>query len=400
MSEHADEAEAQTQTQGSTSQGDNAFSAEIRGRCLKIVEDYRKGEIDKVSAILNLTSALPVNQGNDVPFREAFGAYSRMLDSIDTYRDGGRGRANAPNPLIEDITGVEEEEERGTGDAPSQEAPLVRTAKRTLRDTETHEGEETLAPKRRVNTSALPWVVKQSLDPTPLCPSLEETRSSLENFGRDIKFTVASILNSPDCPQFPHSEWTNLVSGRAVDLDHVLSGLFSISHAPKRRELVGSIEISMGNSSPAKSVTTHGEWLTAWEPTVEATTFVFPSRLGELRKYGRYITGLFAAISCEQHQRIIHLDKGVRIRAAGRRDLLLTDTHEFTDLQIHWIQSWDRNQRPRNDAQPGQPRKRDPCRRWNDSKCPNTSAKCNYLHACGKCKQPGHRSADCEIQRK
>ena len=144
----ADEIEGQMQTQESSNPGDVAFSAEIRAKCLAIVENYRKGETDKVSAILDLTSALPVNPGNDGPFREAFGAYSRMLNSFDSYRDGGRGRANAPNPLIENTTDVEEEEGERFGDVPSNKAPPVRAAKRTIRDTETYCTVSTLASSR------------------------------------------------------------------------------------------------------------------------------------------------------------------------------------------------------------------------------------------------------------
>jgi hypothetical protein len=61
-----------------------------------------------------------------------------------------------------------------------------------------------------------------------------------------------------------------------VDLDHVLLGLFAISSEQKLKEKVGELEIAVRSSTAAKTVKSHGEWITAWDPTVEATTYVFP----------------------------------------------------------------------------------------------------------------------------
>jgi hypothetical protein len=144
--------------------------------------------------------------------------------------------------------------------------------------------------------------------PSTLSPSLQRSLSLLENFARDIKFTLSTIVNSPSCPQFPLSEWTNLVSGRTVDLDHVLSGLFSLTGDTKRTQRIGDIEISTGSGTPAQKVSTHGEWTIAWDSAADATLFIFRHRDAELKRYHKYITGLFAAIPQEQHKRIIALE--------------------------------------------------------------------------------------------
>jgi hypothetical protein len=69
------------------------------------------------------------------------------------------------------------------------------------------------------DTSILPWVVQEEETPTILSPSLRQTQITLENFSQDIKLAKASLLNSPSCPQFPDTEWSNLLSGKAVDFD-------------------------------------------------------------------------------------------------------------------------------------------------------------------------------------
>jgi len=66
------------------------------------------------------------------------------------------------------------------------------------------------------------------------------------------------------------------LAGKAVDFDHVLSGLFSVSQDNKKTEQIGELEIAVGPSAPAKVVRTHGDWITAWDLTIEATIYIFP----------------------------------------------------------------------------------------------------------------------------
>jgi hypothetical protein len=86
-------------------------------------------------------------------------------------------------------------------------------------------------------------------------------------------------------------------------------------------------------------VNTHGKWLIAWDQAVEATTYIFPHCALELREYGKHITQLFASFPDHLHTRIIQYDRAVRIRAAQRRNLLLTDYAQFGDLHVLWIQN-------------------------------------------------------------
>jgi len=85
-------------------------------------------------------------------------------------------------------------------------------------------------PKRKVNPSTFAWVIRDTIDLHVLSPILKQTQEALENFSHDIKLTKAPLLNLPHLPQFPNSEWSSLLSGRVVDLDHVLAGEYTISH--------------------------------------------------------------------------------------------------------------------------------------------------------------------------
>ena len=65
---------------------------------------------------------------------------------------------------------------------------------------------------------------------------------ALENFQWDLKLTKASLLNFSHIPQFPESEWDNLLVGQSVDIDHVITLGYSIKHNERRTEHIGEIK--------------------------------------------------------------------------------------------------------------------------------------------------------------
>jgi hypothetical protein len=143
--------------------------------------------------------------------------------------------------------------------------------------------------------------------------------------------------------------------------------LFSITQDVKKTEHLGDLEIGVGPSTPAKTVTSHGEWVTAWDPTVKATTYVLPHCHSKLRRYGKYILQLFSAMPTEQHARIISFDKAIGVRVAQCRDLLLTDFAEFVDLQMHWIQSTAGSTSNKGGQKPKGEQGRQSIRKWEPS---------------------------------
>lgn len=146
------------------------------------------------------------------------------------------------------------------------------------------------------------WVVQDTIDPLELRPELRRTLEILETVARDPKRAKASLLLPPRCPQFPDGQWTQLLSGRSIDLDHVFSSLYSISHDIRRTEKSGKYGVSV--------------WVIAYNVFIETALFVFPHRTRELSKYGRHIRQLFASFPEGLHLRIIYYDCAVCLRAS------------------------------------------------------------------------------------
>ena len=155
---------------------------------------------------------------------------------------------------------------------------------------------------------------------------------------------------------------------------------------------------------PAKTVKTHGEWVLAWDSFIKATLFVFKHRQLKLQRYGKHIQRLFMLCPIQYHAQVINYDWAAYIRAAQCWDVKLTDIMELLDLQLQWInypsgpvssmpsKSWTKTT--------SNCRQSTPCRRWNDSKCPNLAATCNYQHVCLKCFNANHTANNCSTNKK
>ncbi|KIK82336.1 hypothetical protein PAXRUDRAFT_90058, partial [Paxillus rubicundulus Ve08.2h10] len=143
----------------------------------------------------------------------------------------------------------------------------------------------------------------------------------LANWATDPKEVKRRFVNNPACPEFPDSEWNNIILGKSVNLD------------------VGDLEILCGiYSAPSKNVLTGQDWHVAWVRTARAYRFAFPHRASELERYGEYITQKFAHHEQRFHGRVIEFDKSVRKRVSSSRQYEFTDPH--TDLfESHFLPS-------------------------------------------------------------
>ncbi|KAL1739559.1 hypothetical protein HDZ31DRAFT_85844 [Schizophyllum fasciatum] len=253
-------------------------------------------------------------------------------------------------------------------------------------------------------------MARDARNPRPARESVRKTSAILENISREPRVARASLLNNDGRPQFPESEWENMLNGRAINLDTVASSEHSIEIDFKTSEKVGDFELvfTPGSSSatPSKVVKSHSDYIIAWDRTVAAYEFVFEHRHDELRDYTRHILQLFKSFPEELHGRVISYDKAVRLRVAARRDLLLTDFSEFSDLHLQWIQNSlqissqrDSNSRQRAGIASGG-RRREPCNRWNTGVCPNSAGKCRYAHVCSTCRSNQHTASACTVERK
>ncbi|RDX48891.1 hypothetical protein OH76DRAFT_1333115, partial [Lentinus brumalis] len=228
---------------------------------------------------------------------------------------------------------------------------------------------------------------------------LRKTIRFLRAYAIDVRTAKNDLLNSASAPEFPDSEWSNVLRGRAIDLDRVFSGQYSLGRDEKRVEKLGSVEISHKSMVPSKSVGNSGDWTIAWQRAVEAMSYAFPHRRPELEAYGRHILGMFGALSPTLQQRVIDYDRAVRRRVAAKRDIMLTDIDHYADLKTQFIDSGGANvlgeETKVNKSSGstsgaatrlgGSRRQEDPCRRWNNNACPSQASKCRYRHICLSC---------------
>ena len=237
--------------------------------------------------------------------------------------------------------------------------------------------------------SLFTWVIWDGIDPPSLLLSLIQTQAILENFSWDLKLAKISLLNSAQLSQFPDSEWSNLISGQAIDLDHVLAGQYSVAHNDRQK-----VKIIVGLARPVRTVNLHGWWVIAWDQAVNVTTYVFPHWSSKLQEYGRHMSQLFASFPNSLHSCIIQYDCAICICIAQWQDLLLTDYSKFSNFHVLWIQNagggshkaGEGEKRNHSGGTSGAGNKcREACKRWNGGHCPNTVSNCNFIHVCTKC---------------
>jgi hypothetical protein len=358
--------------------------------CNNFVNQYRKGEISKASAYMGIQEAIFETDGiSDENAEAGFGSFIATIENHDAEvaMASGRGKESG---------GKESGNKRR---APSPES-----------DPEyEYDDEADRVKKPKVDEGDFPWVKSGEFKRTTLSASLSKTLDLIRLFSIDPKLTKRSIVNSPDCPEFPDAEWNNVIAGRAINLDSVLTGQFSTSNNDVKTSKVGDIEFTYGAVEPTKKVCNGGDWTIAWNRAGRATAFAFPHRFDELSSYGEYITSLFAATNPIFHPRIIEFDKAIRRRVGSVRNAELWDHERFADLKIAHIDSIgvavkaesSRKDSIRERREKGKLSKRDePCNNWNDDKCSQTKDECRRRHVCNVCGKPGHKGKECHQRAK
>jgi hypothetical protein len=357
--------------------------------CNALVERYRKGEVSKATVYVEIQSRLVQALGNDRARTDAaFGSFIATVESYDSKIDAAARNGRVFNP-----------------DQPRSPSPSVSVSDGHQSD---HDGEPS-AKRVRVDESAFAWVSSRQAKPTVLRDTLAKTLELIRAYTINPRATKRSLVNELDCPEFPDSEWKNIIAGRAVNLDAVLSGQLSTTNDDTKVEKFGDLEISFGAVEPTKIIKNGGDWSIAWNRTVRATIFAFPHRSKELTNYGEYIVNLFSVTHSSVHNRVIAFDKAVRKRIGNVRNLELSDFERFADLKIAHMDSIgvsvvtsstkddNKLKRKRNGENW---EKHEPCNKWNDEKCDQAEEDCRRLHVCNKCGEAGHRGKDCQNQRK
>jgi hypothetical protein len=81
--------------------------------------------------------------------------------------------------------------------------------------------------KQRIYEADQPWYPTDVLVQSFLPPELQKMRSILLRFTGDYSAIKRWIDISASVPQFPDSEWDNVIKGRSINLDAVFTSVYS-----------------------------------------------------------------------------------------------------------------------------------------------------------------------------
>jgi hypothetical protein len=347
-------------------------TSQVAKKCLEIIETYRKGPqtpLAKAAVIRDVTTTLTSTtpQFAETEVNDALRSYLKIISQYDRLAQAASGCGDGDT----DASATLDEPSAASKRALSPE-PTAGTSK-----------------QQKSDESDFPWLIQENLCNPGLCDDLQRTLELLRTYARDLKLTKSLILTVANAPQFPNSEWSNIIIGAMVDLDHVISGSFTVSSDNREVEVIGGIQLKYRAAKPAKQVNTSGDWFIAWRLYTQAAMFAFPHRRSELDSYGVQILSLFAATSPINHSHILSLDKAIRVRVSEQQDLLLTDSSKFDDLRLYWLNpigagAIETDPKGKSKGKSGF-RCEDACGRWNRGVCRLKSSECKYRHICQKC---------------
>jgi hypothetical protein len=336
-------------------------------------------------------------------------ALTEISDKLDEYRGDAEATADAFDSFVaavhEHTAGLRAAAKRGRARTPQADELRPRRAREEERVEGSVSDDERASKKPKPDESKYPWVLAEEIEGAALSANLAASRDLLQLYSVDPKATKRSLVNSANCPEFPDAEWTNIIAGRAVNLNVVLGDHYSTANNDLRSESVGDIKISYGTTAPSKTVSSNGEWSIAWQRASEATAFAFPNRKSELLAYTHFITSMFGSTNPLFHTRIIALDCAIRRRVGSTRNVELSNHTAFADLQIaHMapigiafdISPLDSGSGKSSHSRGISTRILEPCHRWNDGSCTQSQDGCRRLHICSVCKQGGHKASECK----
>ena len=186
-----------------------------------------------------------------------------------------------------------------------------------------------------------------------------------------------------------------------VNLNHVLSGMHTISNNNREVKLIRGIQLKYGATEVAKKVRNSGDWLQAFRIYMKAVSFVFSHRKEELKDYAEQVATLFLVVIEVNHAIIINYNKAVCTHVGNMCNLLLTDRSEYEDLRLYWLHPLGQGFRDtsvgitHNHSMKLSFRSDDNCIRFNSGKCPNKASSCKYQHCCSGCRGK-HVRGDCD----
>ncbi|KAI9056377.1 hypothetical protein FKP32DRAFT_1586028 [Trametes sanguinea] len=371
--------------------------------CAEAVESYRAGRITKVEALSSIIEQLRGSEsgGDDVDTSDStLQSYLNQLDEV----DAARGEEDVGDNEREREFGRQASQsgtEHGRSDAGNQR-DRVRAPDTQGSSGDASDSDERPTKRSRADPSKYAWAASEFLLETQLRPEVQRTLDLIRVYGEDVTQAKRDLAATASAPEFPDAEWTNVLLGRAVDLDRVFAGHYtSTADESLISERIGDLELRYRPPAPAKKIQSFGDWVYAWNRASVAIAFAFPHRRSELVEYGNHIIALFGALAEPLHPRVLEYDRAVRKRVGSARRYLLTDFADFADLKIQYIDSGGANvfarEAPTSSAagRGSSRRQKEACRNWNRGECPRKASECRYRHVCSFCGAEGHARPRC-----
>ena len=361
---------------------------------MDIVRDYGKGLFSKVFAVKSVFAAFDelavYKDMQQSQIDAAIGTYIAMLDQHDNSRSIAAIRGERSGANDDQLGGDEDLEHTPASKRRRSESP----------------GTPTISKKRFPNESLFAWLANDDSDSTTLTPSQELTRKLVQNHVLDLKASKRMVLGAKRVPEFPDSEWNNVLAGKAVNIDIVFTGMYSTITDNRAIENIGDLKLHFGATKPAKTVETHGDWVVAWRIIFRAMRFIFPHREAELEEYNDYITSYFASMHPSAHSKVLNLDRAIRKHVGSVNSISLNKFSKFRYLKTRHLQghgagessAFSKEKTKQRDASDPAWRKSDPCHLWNDGKCNHQASACKYRHICELCRGP-HRKGSCPLEK-
>jgi hypothetical protein len=211
--------------------------------------------------------------------------------------------------------------------------------------------------------------------------------AQFENFSRDPKEVVRLIRAQPGSPPVSPEALTAIIKNEFYEFDTLL------------RE-----------KGESETVTTEGDWVSAWDLWSQAVSFVFWDRNDELRGYFNYMRGHFRQHHQGMHRNVVALDKAIRRELSLSTSSLYSDLHNFTSLERSYLYPGGRHYQAPSSSFPttGQFRKRarisrdstgEICWNWNWNRCYKSDKECPRRHICSECNSPSHRKGNRDCPR-
>lgn len=397
------------------------FDAGITQGCIELVEAYRRGDKARGVVVFGLAKRLGLgNDGEGDPAASAaFETYCAQLAEVDDARKGSKSQPGSRRPTPGGEHQEQEQEwDRGRSRTLGKSKGKRRADRRGTRSRSRSSREsrsrsisplslsedEPASKRQKPDPSEYAWAAADAAARKTLRPEVLDTLLRLKRYGKDIRFAKSHLLNSVGAPEFPDAEWSNVLRGKFVDLDHVFSGQYTLGVDEKHTEKFGPVELSYRAITPSKTIKTAGDWVIAWQRATAAIVYAFPLRKADLDGYFTHIFGLFGAIHPDYHSRVLDYDRAARQKAAAVRTILLTDIHEFAFLRTLYIDSIGATAAtsagPSSDGKKRTASTRkvpsdEPCRRWNRGICNASDSACKYTHRCSACGTSGHPATGC-----